>query len=180
MTMADTVAVMNNGVIEQMGEPVDLYEHPRTTFVANFLGQSNLVEGKVTEVDAGTLTVELHGAAVRVPAQRTAVETSPGAAVLLGVRPEKIHLANSSTPDPAGPNRLPGGRVMDVSFIGVSTQYLVQMPWGQRLMVFEQNTGVHDPVRAGDEVDLTWRPEHGFLLDAAQDAAAGVVEERTA
>ena len=59
MTMADTVAVMNAGVIEQMGAPEELYENPRTTFVANFLGQSNLIEGKITG-RAGDLVTGRH------------------------------------------------------------------------------------------------------------------------
>jgi spermidine/putrescine transport system ATP-binding protein len=74
-------------------------------------------------------------------------------------------------------NVLPGGTVTDVSFIGVSTQYLVQMPWGQELAVFEQNTGTHGVFKPGDPVDLHWRPEHTFLLDASQDATAGAALE---
>ena len=63
--------------------------------------------------------------------------------------------------------------VTDVSFVGVSTQYLVRMPWGQELTVFEQNTGARAPLRPGQDVALHWHPEHTFLLDAAQDAMAG-------
>ncbi len=72
---------------------------------------------------------------------------------------------------------LRAGRVTDVSYIGVSTQYLVAMPWQQELTVFEQNTGARAPLRPGDEVDLHWRREHTFLLDAAQDASAGAQVE---
>ena len=61
----------------------------------------------------------------------------------------------------------------DVSFVGVSTQYLVRMPWGQELQVFSQNTGHRRIFGVGDKVDLSWRPEYAFLLDAAQDASAG-------
>ena len=70
MTMADTVAVMNAGVIEQMGAPADLYENPRTTFVANFLGQSNLIEGRITGRAADLVTVDMHGIGVSVPTAR--------------------------------------------------------------------------------------------------------------
>ncbi|WP_448631822.1 hypothetical protein [Cellulomonas soli] len=72
MTMADTVAVMNRGRIEQMGAPAELYEHPRTAFVANFLGQSNLAPGTVVEeLDGGALLgVDLHGTRVLVPRSR--------------------------------------------------------------------------------------------------------------
>jgi spermidine/putrescine transport system ATP-binding protein len=62
-----------------------------------------------------------------------------------------------------------------VSFVGVSTQYLVSMPWQQELMVFEQNTGQRPPLPNGCEVDLSWSPTHAFLLDAHQDAMAGLM-----
>ena len=71
-------------------------------------------------------------------------------------------------------NSIPGGVVTDVSFIGVSTQYLVRMPWGQEIQVFEQNTGRRRLFRQGEQVDISWRPEYAFLLDHNQDAAAGV------
>jgi spermidine/putrescine transport system ATP-binding protein len=72
---------------------------------------------------------------------------------------------------------LSGGVISDVSFVGVSTQYLIRMPWGQEIMVFEQNTGQRMPFKNGDEVDLAWSRDHAFLLDADQDATAGVVTE---
>lgn len=173
MTMADTIAVMSAGLIEQMGDPAELYEHPRTTFVANFLGQSNLIEGKVLSKEADEFVTEVHGAkilATKVTSRH--LENN----VWVGVRPEKIALLPSggSSPDPSrAVNTLAGGCVTDVSFVGVSTQYVVAMPWGQELMVFEQNTGERQKFRRGDTVDLTWSPEYTFLLDAAQDAHAG-------
>jgi spermidine/putrescine transport system ATP-binding protein len=171
MTMADTIAVMNHGVIEQIGAPGELYEHPRTTFVANFLGQSNLVRGEIVDGGGDVVTVDCHGQKVGVVAGRA--HTAEGSC-WLGVRPEKIF---ASRPGEAGAevNVLTGGRVSDVSFVGVSTQYLVRMPWDQELMVFEQNTGQRTPYRVGDGLDLTWAREHAFLLDADQDASAGII-----
>jgi spermidine/putrescine transport system ATP-binding protein len=67
--------------------------------------------------------------------------------------------------------------VSDVSYVGVSTQYLARLSSGQELMVFEQNTGARDSFRRGDRVDLHWMPAHTFLLDASQDAEAGVERE---
>jgi spermidine/putrescine transport system ATP-binding protein len=170
MTMADTIAVMNHGVIEQIGAPSDLYEHPRTTFVANFLGQSNLVRGEIVDGTGDLVTVDCHGQKVAVVADRA--HTVAGSC-WLGVRPEKV-FASSPGDSGADVNVLNGGRVSDVSFVGVSTQYLVRMPWDQELMVFEQNTGQRAPYRVGDELDLTWAHEHAFLLDADQDASAGI------
>lgn len=173
MTMADTVAVMNQGRIEQMGAPEELYDLPRTTFVANFLGRSNLVSGKVTRSSGGEIAVEVDGATVVAPAERA---VSAEGDVWVGVRPEKVQLR---APDEAGAaaNHLRGGVVSDVSFVGVSTEYLVRMPWGQELTVFEQNHTSSRRLRTGDEVDLAWAPEHTFLLDAAQDATAGTQVE---
>lgn len=71
-------------------------------------------------------------------------------------------------------NRIPNGVITDVSFVGVSTQYLVRMPWGQELQVFEQNTGRRRLYGQGERVDVSWRPEYAFLLDHNQDATAGV------
>lgn len=174
MTMADTVAVMNAGVIEQMGAPRELYELPRTTFVANFLGQSNLIRGTVLGTEGDDVRVEVHSAKLRVPGSRAQGQSGE---VWVGIRPEKVFLAESGSETGDGSNAVTGGRVTDVSFIGVSTQYLVRMPWGQELTVFEQNTGAREGFRTGDPVDLHWMPDHTFLLDAAQDASAGVERE---
>ncbi len=170
MTMADTVAVMNKGLIEQMGPPADLYDNPATTFVSNFLGQSNLVEGSVAGRAGEDLLVDVQGTRVSAPVSRA--RRTEGR-VWLGVRPEKVFLSHRGTETGDGCNALPGGVVSDVSFIGVSTQYLVRLPWGQELTVFEQNTGAREQFRTGEDVDLHWLPAHTFVLDADQDAHAG-------
>ena len=136
--MADTVAVMNAGVIEQMGAPAELYENPRSTFVANFLGQSNLIEGTVKSRAADVVTVDMHGIDVSIPADRA---HAPGDRGWIGIRPEKVLIGDVGEELDAPGNTIPGGVVSDVSFVGVSTQYLVRMPWGQELQVFSQNTG---------------------------------------
>lgn len=174
MTMADTVAVMNEGRIEQLGAPEELYESPATTFVANFLGQSNLVGGKVLGRDGDILDLDVQGNRILADAGRARVCAGD---VWAGVRPEKVYLSRTGDESGDDVNTLLGGVVSDVSFVGVSTQYLVRMAWGQELTVFEQNTGARDRFRSGEPVDLHWRPEHTFLLDASQDAAAGVQRE---
>jgi spermidine/putrescine transport system ATP-binding protein len=170
MTMADTIAVMNAGLIEQMGAPDELYENPRTTFVANFLGQSNLISGRITSRDGDMTTVDMQGISVSVPRDRTHAEGTQG---WVGIRPEKVLIGEEGEALDAPGNTIPGGVVTDVSFVGVSTQYLVRMPWGQELQVFEQNTGRRRIFRFGDQVELSWRPEYAFLLDHDQDASAG-------
>lgn len=170
MTMADTVAVMNAGIIEQMGAPAELYENPRSTFVANFLGQSNLIEGRILDRAGDLVTVDMHGVNVSVPAQRAHADGDLG---WIGIRPEKVLIGAEGAALDAPGNTVPGGVVTDSSFFGVSTQYLVRMPWGQELQVFEQNTGRQRIFHPGDRVELSWRPEYAFLLDHSQDAAAG-------
>ncbi|MFH8518092.1 ABC transporter ATP-binding protein [Streptomyces gelaticus] len=174
MTMADTVAVMNGGRVEQLGAPADLYENPRTTFVANFLGTSNLIEGEV--VSAGTdIVVAAGGGKLRLPTDRCTAPTVNGGKLLLGVRPEKISLAHADDADAIadGRNRVTG-RIVDSSFIGVSTQYVVESPAGTALQVYEQNIERDARLVAGAEVVLHWNPAHTFGLDAAQDIDAGV------
>ncbi len=170
MTMADTIAVMNKGVIEQMGRPAELYDSPATTFVSNFLGQSNLVKAEVVGRDGDHLVVDAYGSKLAAPASRA---RRTDGTVWVGVRPEKVFLASTDAGHGNDGNLLSGGVVSDVSFIGVSTQYLVRTGWGQELTVFEQNSGARSGFRVGDPVDLHWSAAHTFLLDADQDAHAG-------
>ena len=171
MTMADTVAVMNAGRIEQMGHPADIYELPRTVFVANFLGQSNLIEGRQVESAGDDVVVEAYGQRFRVPKSRNA---ATGSSVIVGVRPEKITVKDAvdAPKVPEHHNRVTG-TVTDVSYAGVSTQYLVQTPWGGELIVFEQNVIVGDRCEVGDPVIMHWEPVHTFGLDGVQDIHAG-------
>ena len=168
MTMADTIAVMNEGRIEQMGTPEDLYESPRTSFVANFLGQSNLIRGQIVGNDGDSHVVEVKGQKIALPKSRTFTNSN---SVLFGIRPEKIDIDLEN--EPGDGNILRGGKVVDVAFVGVSTQYQVEMPWGQELMVFEQNDGTTPMLELGDAVRLQWMPKFTFGLDGAQDADAG-------
>ncbi|MFM8502559.1 MAG: ABC transporter ATP-binding protein [Actinomycetota bacterium] len=164
MTMADTIAVMNQGKIEQMGSATDLYEAPKTAFVANFLGQCNLIKAKVQSRAGGKAVVTAKGHTFEIPLTRVSTNND---SILLGVRPEKVRL------DDTGVNSIKDCVVTDRSFVGTSTQYLVRTPWDLELVVFEQNDeGLHD-LRVGDKVSLEWDPEHTFGLDGAQDVNAG-------
>ncbi|GAA0589909.1 ABC transporter ATP-binding protein [Streptomyces crystallinus] len=175
MTMADTVAVMNGGRVEQLGAPADLYENPRTTFVANFLGTSNLIEAEVVERSGEDVLVTAGGAKLRLPGERCSAPATGGGKLLVGVRPEKISLAHRDDEGSIaeGRNRVPG-RIVDSSFIGVSTQYLIDSPAGQGLSVYEQNIERDTRLVPGAEVVLHWNPAHTFGLDAAQAIDAGV------
>ncbi len=171
MTMADTVAVMNAGRIEQLGHPAEVYELPKTVFVANFLGQSNLISGR-KQSDGEVMEVQANGVTFRLPRQRSSATTG---SVIVGVRPEKITVLDAADFEkvPVGHNCV-NGRVSDVSYSGVSTQYLVRTAWGQELIAFEQNIIVGDRCEVGDEVALHWAPEHTFGLDGSEGITAGV------
>lgn len=173
MTMADTVAVMNHGRIEQLGRPSELYDHPRTAFVANFLGQSNLVPGTVVERLDGMLGVDVGGARVHVPTARSAV---PGQQALVGVRPEKVRLVAPGAPAHADENLLGPGTVVDASFTGVSTQYRVDVPGVGTFEVFAQNAGAAPPHAPGTQVGLAWPAAFTFALDGHEEPAAGTVD----
>ncbi|CAN2209948.1 PotA ABC-type spermidine/putrescine transport systems, ATPase components [Candidatus Nanopelagicaceae bacterium] len=168
MTMADTIAVMNEGKIEQMGSPADLYDDPETAFVANFLGQSNLIKGTITGNDGDSIIADLYGQKISLPKNRShAVDNS----MYAGIRPEKFRISLLDTP--VSGNVLTGGRIEDVSYIGVSTQYQVEMPWGQELMVFEQNDDGVAPFNKGDAVNISWAPVFTFALRGDEDVTAG-------
>ncbi|NNM45534.1 ABC transporter ATP-binding protein [Knoellia koreensis] len=173
MTMADTVAVMNHGRIEQMGHPEVLYDLPKTSFVANFLGQSNLGDGRVTGTDGDDLVVEVAGTTVRIPKSRSTVHDG---AITFGVRPEKVRIRDQR-PDGAGNDVK--ATVVDVSFTGVATQFLVTVASGTTWAVYEQNLDVErNHLRPGDEVWLEWESGHAFGVPVNDvEAAAATVAD---
>ena len=152
MTMADSIAVMNRGRIEQLGSPTDLYERPQTSFVAGFLGVSNLLRGTV----AGVETVRLDaGGEVHVSPAALAGRSGT---VAVGVRPEKLRLG-------AGERNTIAGSIVERAYVGVATQYVVETPAGQ-LIVYVQNA---EPGSTGSEpgerVELSFSPEAAFVVD---------------
>ncbi|GHF73835.1 polyamine-transporting ATPase [Streptomyces mashuensis] len=176
MTMADTVAVMNAGRVEQLGAPADLYETPRTTFVANFLGTSNILRTDVLDASGTDLVLQAADTKLGLPATRCTAPARAGEKLLLGIRPEKVALthADDAATVADGRNRV-RGRIVQAGFTGVSTQYVVDSPVapGTGLSVYVQNVERDARLVPGAEVVLHWNPGHGFGLDAAQDIEAG-------
>jgi spermidine/putrescine transport system ATP-binding protein len=170
MTMSDRIAVMRHGRIEQLGTPEDLYERPRTHFVAGFLGVSNLLHGTVVSRDGTLAGIRVgDGTILRAPSEMLNGSDS----VRLGVRPEKLRIVAVEHETQAEAredlNRL-RGRVLDASYIGVSTQYLVETGDGHRLTVYAQNletSGAAEVLADGQQVALTWRPQHTFVIGGA-------------
>ncbi len=140
LSMSDRVAVFNHGKIEQMASPAELYERPKTAFVAGFVGISNLVAGEL--------------------ARRIAGSDGP-----VSVRPEKIHLepAAGRIPDQA---QSAAGRVESILYLGASTRYLVQFDGGGELTVLLPNRDAHFEPAQGDPVRLWWEPRHLMRFEA--------------
>jgi spermidine/putrescine transport system ATP-binding protein len=156
MTMADRIAVMNLGHIEQLGTPSELYESPNTPFVAGFLGVSNLIPGVVADPE----TVQLRGGPrVRVP--RSALAERSGT-VAVGIRPEKIELGT------AHENQLEGS-IVESAYVGVATQYIVETACG-RLTVYVQNANPGSATAAHGRVSLSWSPEATFVVDSMEES----------
>ncbi|CAL9610232.1 ABC transporter ATP-binding protein [Streptomyces sp. enrichment culture] len=178
MTMADRVAVMNAGRVEQLGAPADLYENPRTTFVANFLGTSNLVEAEVDTRGGDDVVVKAAGGKLVLPGARCSAPARAGGKVLVGIRPEKITLthADDAGSIPEGRNRITG-TISNTSFIGVSTQYVVDCAACPAFEVYAQNIDRDPRLVPGADVVLHWNPAHTFGLDAGQSVLAGTTGE---
>lgn len=172
MTMSDRIAVMRQGRIEQLGQPEELYERPATSFVAGFLGVSNLLDGEVVGRSGEFVDVRLgDGTMVQAPAAATNGDTS----VKIGVRPEKLRVTPSraEAPRDAEDTNALEGTVLDASYIGVSTQYIVKTADGQKLTVYAQNletSGASEGLADGQAVRLSWKPQHTFVIARADQA----------
>lgn len=140
--MSDRLAVFNRGRIEQVGSPAEVYERPATTFVAGFVGTSNLLTDEVARAivgQAGTFTV----------------------------RPEKIRLAQPD--EPVGPDETSApGRIREVVYLGPDTRYLVALDAGAELVVTQQNlatSSMEALALKGRAVRLIWKRQHNFPVD---------------
>ncbi|MEY3561209.1 MAG: hypothetical protein RL068_361 [Actinomycetota bacterium] len=161
MDMADTVAVMNKGEIEQMGAPEALYDRPKTAFVARFLGQSNIFVGDVVEENANSISISCNGQKIAAPKARSEKHSGK---VALGVRPEKATF-HETKPDLDSNHNLVGpGEIIDIRFTGVSNQYLIDVPGFGDITVFAQNVGKSPVVELGAQVWVSWKVEHAFGL----------------
>jgi spermidine/putrescine transport system ATP-binding protein len=169
--MSDRLVVMNAGRIEQLGSPRELYERPGTRFVANFIGTSNIVAGRLERRgDAWVLTGL--GPDERVLVQ--ADDVPPGLEAEIAVRPEKIVLRAETDPPPAGSCAL-RAKVTEVVYLGTSTQYRTVTDAGQPMAVYQQNAAstAGAEVLVGQVGWLEWSPEHSYVLGAPTRAEEG-------
>ena len=161
MDMADTVAVMNKGRIEQMGSPEKLYDRPHTVFVSKFLGQSNLFVGDVAEENGTSISINVAGNKITVPKDRAEKHTGT---IAVGVRPEKANFHETEPTAQTGVNLIGPGEIIDIRFTGVSNQYLIEIPGVGDVTVFAQNVGKSPVTELGAKVWVSWKVEHSFGL----------------
>lgn len=161
MDMADTVAVMNLGRIEQMGAPETLYDRPKTVFVSKFLGQSNLLVGDVTSTSANSISIDVAGNKISVPKNRA--EKHQGT-IAIGFRPEKATFSSKKPTPSSSKNVIGPGEIIDIRFTGVSNQYLIEVPQLGNITVFAQNMTHFAPIEVGAKVWISWDVENSFGL----------------
>ena len=163
LTMSDRIAVMNEGLVEQLATPRDIYEHPKTRFVAGFIGTSNLLTGTVTSTDeAGNAIIEPGGDGGRIIVP--APGARPGDDMEITIRPEKITL--TARPGQQGGCAL-RGTVTEVVYLGTSTNYNVTTSAGAEVVVFSQNSSTAadtQTAQRGDTVWLHWDPANSYAI----------------
>jgi len=163
LALSDRIAVMNRGHIEQLGTPEELYDRPRTRFVADFIGTTNLLAGTVSSVTADGAVLELEaGGRCVVGADGLA----PGAAVEIAVRPEALELVPRPAGDPGAADDPAGswlrGTVEQSAYLGTSINYQVRIDVGQRVVASVPRT--QGRISAGTPVEIRWRPEDTLVL----------------
>jgi spermidine/putrescine transport system ATP-binding protein len=164
LTMSDRIAVMNRGVIEQIDEPESIYERPNTTFVAGFIGVSNLMPGQVVSSNGTGAEIQLDaGVTVRTP---ESAGTKGGERVHAVVRPEKLELHPREDPAPSGKASVEG--IIESSlYLGTATQVVVKLADGTGMTVLVPNTDEEARRRmpgAGADVRLAWAGEHIHMV----------------
>jgi spermidine/putrescine transport system ATP-binding protein len=167
LTMSDRIAVMNDGVIEHLGSPREIYEHPATRFVAGFIGTSNLLTGRVSRLTGGTAVIEVS------PEERIVVPVGQrpcgqGDEIEVTVRPEKIAL---SLAQPVSAGCALRGTVAEVVYLGTSTNFIITTSTGADVVVFVQNAAATDDAAAdvhrGDAVWLSWEPQYSYAIGSS-------------
>ncbi len=161
LTMSDRIAVMNDGVIEQLAAPREIYEHPASRFVAGFIGTSNLLTGTASRVTDTEAVIEV-SSDERIVVPLRGVQAGVGDNLEITVRPEKIELTAER---PATAGCALRGTITEVVYLGTSTNFTVSTTTGADMVVFQQNSAAAGHVAGrGDSIWLSWQPEHSYLI----------------
>jgi spermidine/putrescine transport system ATP-binding protein len=164
ITMSDRIAVMNEGLIQQVGEPVEIYERPTNRFVADFIGETNFIMGEVSEIQPDKTVVAL-GQGVEMAGQSNE-EVKVGQQVTLAIRPEKIKLE----PNARAVNDLSHvpALIEEAIYIGTDTRYTVRIADQHHVVIRVQNVGndvvSNRPFQRGEKVYLSWATENALVL----------------
>ena len=170
LTMSDRIAVMDQGLVEQVAGPRELYERPATPFVAGFIGVSNVVHLRPDRVDDG-LAVMTVGEGERIVAPFGSAREMEE--ILMTVRPEKVKFEEVGEPS----SRV-SATVAEIVYLGSMTQYIVELPTGEQLTVHRLNDEVRGrPIQVGDRVTLHWAAEHSFVIERPEPADNGTQAE---
>ncbi len=164
LTMSDRIAVMSQGRILQLGAPAEIYERPSSIFVADFIGQTNLLNGEIVEVGGGTAVIRLSDGTTVI--SHTDATASAGLPATVTVRPERVRFAADAEGGmpPSGWNTL-AGHIHEIVYLGTHTQYVVTTAGGDRLIVHEQNRSRTDAVIApGSPTMVAFPPADALLL----------------
>ena len=161
MTMADRIAIMDKGKVMQVATPAEVYEAPASRFVADFVGNVNILEGTVSERSGDLATiVGSSGARIRV---ENVGDAAAGSTVAFAIRPEKIKVS-SKRPENAG-NAMEGA-IWDIAYLGDMTVYHVKLPDGQVVTASALNSSrtVEDPLSWEDSAWISFAPDAGVVL----------------
>jgi putrescine transport system ATP-binding protein len=162
MTVSDRIAVMDKGVLVQVATPAEIYEAPNSRYVADFIGDINIFEAKVSGKDGNMISLDSEGLSVAV--EQAECAASSGDAVAFAIRPEKVRISV----DPSAPvlANTATGEVFDIGYLGDFSVFLVKMPDGRVMRAAQANVArlVDRPITYGDTVRLTWAADSGLVL----------------
>lgn len=136
LSLSDRIAVMNEGLIEQIGSPSEIYEYPQTPFVADFIGDTNLFQGQVAQADSSTLKITTDRGLDIYARPSEAWNGASPSSVFVSIRPEKIHVSLDA---PESGMNCFEGRLKNVMYLGTHVHYLIELLSGDRLMVMQPN-----------------------------------------
>ena len=157
LTMSDRIAVMNEGKVQQIADPTTLYELPKNSFVANFIGQINVFSGVVESVSGDRVTLRT-SREMRIEAySQEGAGVEVGAEAQAAVRPEKIRFGG------AGDNASTA-EIRQIVYLGVSTQYIAELPGGEKLVLYQQNAQDAENPSVGEEVPVSWDARNCLVL----------------
>jgi spermidine/putrescine transport system ATP-binding protein len=155
LTMSDRIAVMNEGRVQQVADPPTLYDLPRNRFVADFIGQTNVFSGTVESVSGKRITLSTPSGKVEATAREAEVEV--GSEARATVRPEKIRFGSEG-------DNTSNVWIRQIVYLGVSTQYIAELPDGEKLVLYQQNFSKENNPKMGEEVSVSWDARNCLVL----------------